>query len=92
MYRKYVEFDEGSIIYSDRGKTDWPLIRYTQIHLMMAEALAHLNRLDESISLVNEIRQRAHMPNLIKDGSGPNNVTSKEDMLERIRYESRVEL
>lgn len=91
-YRKFVEYEKGRIIYSDRVFRDWPLIRYTHIHLLKAEALAHLNRIDESIALINVIRTRAHMPALVNGGVGANNVSSKEDMLERIRYESRVEL
>ena len=40
---------------------------------------------------MNKVRTRAHMPALTEGGSGPCAVNGKEDMLERIRYERRVE-
>ncbi len=66
------------------GGTDWPIIRFTQIQLQRAEALAHLGKLPEAKALVDEIRSRAGMP--------PVTATTVKDMLEAIRYESRVEL
>lgn len=91
-YRKYVEYDQGRLIYSNRCHTDWPLIRFTHVHLMHAEALAQENDIAGAISLINDIRTRAHMPKLVNGGGGPNGVASKEDMLEKIRYESRIEM
>lgn len=92
-YRKYVEFEEGRLSNQSRScQTDWPLIRYTQILLQRAEALARLDRIGEAVDLVNRIRTRAHMPPLVNGGAGANGVTGQEDMLDRIRYESRVEL
>ena len=49
------------------------------------------SQLGEAIRLVNKVRTRAHMPALTEGGSGPCAVNGKEDMLERIRYERRVE-
>ena len=71
---------------------DWPLIRYTNIWLLYAEALNEDGRLGDAISVVNRIRERAHMPLLTNGGSGYNAVMGKEDMRKRIQYERRVEL
>lgn len=89
-YRKYSEFEKGRLITRTRGHTDWPLIRFTDVLLQHAEALAHEGDLDGAIQLVNRVRERAHMPLLIQ-GSGANGVKEKEEMLEKIRYERRVE-
>lgn len=91
-YKKYVEFEKGRLISRDRGYTDWPLIRYTDVVLQWAEALARENDIAGAIALVNTVRQRAGMPDLTDGGSGANAVTGMDDMLERIRYERRVEL
>ena len=90
-YRKYNEFEKGRLISRSRCHTDWPLIRYTDVLLQYAEALAQTDQLGEAIRLVNKVRTRAHMPALTEGGSGPCAVNGKEDMLERIRYERRVE-
>lgn len=91
MYKKYNEFEKGAILDRDHSEADWPLIRYTDVLLQHAEALNELNDIDGAIKLVNEVRSRAHMPLLLKEGSGSCSVTGKEDMRERIRYERRVE-
>ena len=90
-YRKYNEFEKGRLISRSRCHTDWPLIRYTDVLLQYAEALAQTDQLGEAIRLVNKVRTRAHMPALTEGGSGPCAVNGKEDMLERVRYERRVE-
>ncbi|MCU6771014.1 RagB/SusD family nutrient uptake outer membrane protein [Bacteroides cellulolyticus] len=91
MYKKYNEFEKGAIVDRDHCETDWPLIRYTDVLLQLAEALTELNDIDGAINLVNQVRSRANMPSLTNGGSGPNGVNGKDDMLERIRYEKRVE-
>lgn len=90
-YRKYNEFEKGRLTSRAHCHTDWPLIRFTDVLLQHAEALANLEQLNEAINLVNQVRNRAHMPMLTNGGSGPNAVTGKDDMLEKIRYEKRVE-
>ncbi len=91
MYKKYVEFEKGALLNRDHCETDWPLIRFTDVQLQHAEALNELGDLDGAISLVNEVRERAHMLPLTNGGTGPCAVSGKDDMLERIRYEHRVE-
>ncbi|MDR2627783.1 MAG: RagB/SusD family nutrient uptake outer membrane protein, partial [Dysgonamonadaceae bacterium] len=90
-YRKYNEFEKGRLIDRQRCHTDWPLIRYTDVLLQHAEALAQKDRIGEAINLVNRVRTRAGMPLLTQSGTGPCAVTDKDDMIERIRYERRVE-
>lgn len=91
MYEKYNVTVKGELIDRQHYDIDYPLIRITDVLLMQAEALAELGEIDRSIKIVNRVRNRAHMPNLTNGGSGPNAVEGKEDMLERIRYERRVE-
>ncbi len=42
--------------------SDYPFIRYADIILMKAEALAQLDRIDESITEINTVRDRAAIP------------------------------
>jgi hypothetical protein len=91
-YKKYNDFVKDHIISRSRCHTDWPLIRYTDVLLQYAEALTMQNKIDDAISLVNQVRSRAHMPLLTNGGSDANGVSGQDDMMERIRYERRVEL
>ena len=43
-YRKYNEFEKGRLISRSRCHTDWPLIRYTDVLLQYAEALAQTRK------------------------------------------------
>lgn len=92
IYRKYNETEKGR--YADRTHchADFPLIRYTDVLLLYAEALNEDGRLDDAIAEVNKVRARAEMPLLTNGGSGFNSVADKNAMRERIRYERRVEL
>ena len=69
-YRKYNEFEKGRLITRQRCHTDWPIIRYTDVLLQYAEALAQTNDIGGAIELVNKVRTRAHMPVLTNGGSG----------------------
>jgi hypothetical protein len=59
--------------------------------LQYAEALTMQNKIDDAITLVNQVRSRAHMPLLTNGGSDANGVSGQDDMMERIRYERRIE-
>lgn len=86
IYKKGLVLDnslEGGSQARSRCDMDWYLIRYTQIALEKAEALCRLNRDGEALTIVNKIRTRAGMPSISAGG---------EELLEAIRYESRVEL
>lgn len=89
-YRKFVTLDDQSL-YPGMTGLDWPLIRYTDVLLLYAEAQNELDNLDEAVLCVNRIRRRAGLA-LLNDGQAHNAVSGKEDMRERIRYERRVEL
>ncbi len=84
LFKKYVYFKPEDLTDRLRCPTDWPLIRYTDVALRLAEAYANSNRLVEAVGIVNRIRSRAHMPAV--------SVGGKEEVLEAIRYERRVEL
>lgn len=75
---------DGSTLDREYDGTDWPLIRFTEIQLMWAEALVGADRVAEAIPLLNDIRTRGGMP--------PVTETDPSKVLEAIRYESRVEL
>ncbi len=92
MYKKFVEFDKDRLDGRNYVFNDWPLIRYTDVLLQWAEALAQTGKIDKAIEKVNMVRTRAGMPPLTEGGAAPNGVNSLEEMMERIRYESRVEL
>lgn len=83
-YRKFVMFlKEDGLIDSRRCFTDFPLIRYTDVQLQWAEALIELDDFGGAVSLINDIRSRAHM--------GPVSAGTKEEMRDAVRYERRVE-
>ncbi len=68
----------------DRYELDWPLIRYTDVYLHLAECYVKLGRLSEAVGIVNEIRARAEMPSI--------SVGTADEVMEAVRYERRVEL
>lgn len=91
IYEKYNVTHKGELIDRQHYDIDYPLIRITDVLLMQAEAHAELGDIDAAIGIVNRIRARAHMPPLTNGGSGPNAVQGQDDMIERVRYERRVE-
>lgn len=59
---------------------DWPIVRYADILLSRAEALVHLNGLNqESIDLVNQVRERAGLDDVTLA-----DFTSDQDLLDHI--------
>jgi hypothetical protein len=65
------------------------LIRYADVLLMRAEALAELGRQAEAYPLVNLVRARVSMPTVeTVEGNG----LTKDQMIAVIRQERRVEL
>ena len=67
------------------GHKNITIFRYADILLMRAEALIELNEnLGEALSLINDIRNRAEMPEYPS-------VTSQSDMIAKVRHERRVE-
>ncbi|MCD8313016.1 MAG: RagB/SusD family nutrient uptake outer membrane protein [Bacteroidales bacterium] len=84
LYKKYVYTGATDLIDRLHCPTDWPLIRYTDVYLHLAECYVHLGQLANAVSIVNEIRSRAGMPSVT--------VGSTDEVMEAVRYERRVEL
>jgi hypothetical protein len=71
------------------GGQDFYILRYADVLLMRAEALSELGRPAEAYPLVNQVRDRVKMPKVeAVEGTG----LTKEQMLEVIYHERRVEL
>lgn len=84
VFKKYSYNKPDDLIDRLRCPTDWPLIRYTDVVLQLAEAYVHVGRSGDAVAIVNQIRARAGMPNI--------SVGTDEEVMEAIRYERRVEL
>ena len=95
FYRKFVaEANLGGAI-SDRSHTpfEFPVIRYGDVLLMLAEAYNEDGQLDKAIVELNKVRARAsvNLPGL-NSGASWLAVTTKDQMAARIRKERAVEL
>ena len=93
LWRKFVpEYDMNGAI-NDRAHTpiNFPLIRYADVLLMLAECYNEMERQDDAVSLINQIRARVNMPGI---NSGPSwlEASTKEEVFERIKHERAVEL
>jgi hypothetical protein len=67
------------------GGANWKIYRLGEVILNFAEAAAEAGHLDEARSAVNEIRERAGMPDL-------SSSLSKDELILRIHHERQVEL
>lgn len=93
IWRKFVaEYDMNGLI-TDRRDTpiNYPIIRYADVLLMLAECYNETGKLNDAVELVNKVRSRVGMPGL---NSGPTwlSVNTKEEMFKRIKHERQVEL
>lgn len=94
-WRKFVPEGNMGGQLDDRSHSpvDFPLIRYADVLLMLAECYNETDRQDEAIALINQVRQRpsTNMPAL---NSGPAwlEAHSKEEVFDRIVQERAVEL
>jgi hypothetical protein len=89
--RKYIRNGPSAtgIGVASPGGQDFYVVRYADVLLMRAEALAELGRQNEAYPLVNQVRARVSMPTVENaEGAG----LTKEQMIEVIRHERRVEL
>ena len=70
---------------------NFPLIRYADVLLMLAECYNQTDQQTKAVDLINQVRARVDMPGL---NSGPSylQATTKEQVFERIRHERAVEL
>lgn len=95
LWRKFVpEADEGKI--NNRADTpfNFPLIRYADVLLMLAECYNEDDtKRAKAIDLINEVRARVDMPGL---NSGPTwlavSLADKDEVFQRIKHERAVEL
>lgn len=93
LWRKFVaEYDMDGAI-NNRADTpiNFPLIRYADVLLMLAECYNEQNKQDDAVDLINEVRARVGMPGI---NSGPAwlAATTKDQVFERIKHERAVEL
>jgi tetratricopeptide (TPR) repeat protein len=93
FYRKFVtEADlDGAI--SDRAHTpfEFPIIRYADVLLMLAEAYNEDGQLDNAVTQINKVRARVNLPGI---NSGPDYLaaTTKEAVFQRIMKERAWEM
>jgi hypothetical protein len=88
--RKYIRRGpdaEGNPVFGE-GSQDFYVIRYADVLLMRAEAMAETGDVDGAIELVNQIRDRVNMPH-VEEVEG---MVSQAEMIEIVRHERRVEL
>lgn len=88
--RKYIrrapEPDSGGV--GGAGSQNFYLIRYADVLLMRAEALAETGDLAGAAGLVNQVRARVNMPS-VEEVEG---ITGQDEMIQIVRHERRVEL
>ena len=84
VFKKYSYSKPDDLIDRLQGPTDWPLIRFTDVALLLAECYVEKGRLSDAADIVDRIRSRAGMPSV---GS-----LSQDEMREAVRYERRIEL
>ena len=93
FFRKFVpEYDmDGTANNRAHTPINFPLIRYADVLLMLAECYNENNRSSDAVDLINQVRARAGMPGI---NSGPDYLAadSKEEVFERIRRERGWEL
>ncbi|GGK12155.1 membrane protein [Yeosuana aromativorans] len=88
--RKYIRRGpdaEGNASYGE-GSQDFYLIRYADILLMRAEAMAETGDLSGATGLVNQIRDRVGMPHV----EAVEGAVNQTQMIDIVRHERRVEL
>ena len=88
--RKYIRRGadaEGNREFAEASQ-DFYLIRYADVLLMRAEAMAETGDISGAAGLVNLVRTRVNMP-LVEDVEG---AVGQSQMIEIVRHERRVEL
>ena len=93
LWRKFVaEYDMDGAI-NNRADTpiNFPLIRYADVLLMLAECYNEMDNQPKAVELINQIRARVGMPGI---NSGPSylQANSKDEVFKRIKHEREVEL
>ncbi len=95
LWRKFVAVEDMGGLISDRAHTpiNFPLIRYADVLLMLAECYNETDKLDEAVALINQVRQRptVNMP-AINSGPAFLEARTKEAVFQRIFRERAFEL
>lgn len=89
--RKYIRREETnseSVRSFQPGSQDFYFIRYADVLLMRAEALAETGDVAGAMALVNQVRARVNMPSV----ESVEGMVGQDEMLEIVRHERRVEL
>jgi tetratricopeptide (TPR) repeat protein len=93
LYRKFVSEGNMNNGITDRAHTpiNFPLIRYADVLLMLAECYNEAGRQSDAVTLINQVRARVNMPGI---NSGPAwlAANSKDEVFKRIRHERVIEL
>ena len=93
LWRKFVaEYDMDGAI-NNRADTpiNFPIIRYADVLLMLAECYNETGQQTKAVELINQVRARVDMPGI---NSGPSylQATTKDQVFKRIKHERAVEL
>lgn len=81
--RLYVKKYLFPVVLTDDGESDWPVLRYADILLMLAEAQGYSQ---PSLDLINSVRPRAGLPNYTMAG-----ITSVAQFEQVLSQERRIE-
>lgn len=92
LWRKFVpEYDmDGQINNRSHTPINFPIIRYADVLLMLAECYNEMDKGGDAVKLINEVRNRVDMPGV---NSGPAwlEASSKQEIFERIKHERAIE-
>jgi hypothetical protein len=89
--KKYIrknEADEEGVRSFNAGSQDFYVIRYADVLLMRAEAMAETGDIPGATALVNQVRARVGMPSV----ESVEGAVSQAEMIDIVRHERRVEL
>ena len=96
LWRKFVPEGNMNDALNNRAHTpiNFPLIRYADVLLMMAECENELGYQASAITYINKVRERksVDMPPINKPGVPALAANTKEEVFARIRHERAVEL
>lgn len=85
FYKKMVDpTNYNPAYYYDNSDNNYPLVRYSDMLLLYAEALNELGQTSEAVKYVNMVRARVDMPAVT--------CSDKNEMLEIIKHERKIEL
>ncbi len=88
-FRKYIDYSLSAL---DRGDADFKIIRYSEVLLMYAEALAGQDRNADALAYLDQVRQRVGMPAYADIGLPTvSRGTTGNQMIDAILLERRYE-